>query len=263
MRAQADVAGLRPVGLELRWRLDGVAHRRRNRRRRREGLGGGQGRPRRALRIPEQRLERRIRVRPRSGRLRVLATGDSMIQIVDGFLRAGLGRRASLRSDAHISTGISKPGLLDWQAYARRQTAGFRPDVTVMFLGANDGFPMAGAACCGKSWVREYARRAGGMMGGGTARVYWLTLPAPRDGSFRRVFPKVNAAIRRAARRRPHVRIVRMDAVFTPGFRYRDRLLRGGRALQVRQPDGVHLNVAGAQIAADVIVRALRADRTL
>ena len=36
-----------------------------------------------------------------------------------------------------------------------------RPDVTVVFLGANDGFPFgAGAPCCGAPWVAEYARRA-------------------------------------------------------------------------------------------------------
>ena len=36
--------------------------------------------------------------------------------------------------------------VLDWQALAHRQARRLRPDVTVVFLGANDGFPMAGAA---------------------------------------------------------------------------------------------------------------------
>ena len=45
------------------------------------------------------------------GRLRLLATGDSMIQIVDSLLKQRLERRraTSVRSDARISTGISKP----------------------------------------------------------------------------------------------------------------------------------------------------------
>ena len=60
-------------------------------------------------------------VRPASRRLRVLATGDSMIQIIDGDLKRRLARRGpiSVRSDAHISTGISKPFMFNWQAHAR------------------------------------------------------------------------------------------------------------------------------------------------
>ena len=99
------------------------------------------------LQTPYQRLRRKLRANPPGGRLRILATGDSMIQIIDSYLKARAGGRARVRSDAHISTGLSKPSLLDWQAQARRQAAR-RPDVVVMFIGANDGFPMAGADCC-------------------------------------------------------------------------------------------------------------------
>jgi hypothetical protein len=121
------------------------------------------------------------------GRLRVLATGDSMIQIVDSYLKQRLDG-ARVRSDAQVSTGISKPWLLDWRAYSRRQARRLRPDVTVMFIGANDGFAMGGIACCGRPWIAEYARRARRMMRtyarDGRARVYWLLLPLPRGGPF-------------------------------------------------------------------------------
>ena len=132
-----------------------------------------QVRPRRAGRHPVgvafagRTIHRVLVVRPPSARLRVLATGDSMIQIIDGDLRQTLGERGpiTVRSDAHISTGISKPFMLDWVAHARSSARAVRPDVTVMFLGANDGFPMrtprgAQAQCCGRAWVREYGRRA-------------------------------------------------------------------------------------------------------
>ena len=76
-----------------------------------------------------------------------------------------------------------------------------------MFIGANDGFPIAGAPCCTGDWVTRYARRARTMMRsyarGGRTTVYWLLLPTPRDATFRRVFRGVNAAVRRAARRYP------------------------------------------------------------
>jgi hypothetical protein len=219
------------------------------------------------VRTPYQQLRRALRARPAAGHLRILATGDSMIQIIDSYLKARAGRGARVRSDAHISTGLSKPSLLDWQAQARRQAAR-RPDVVVMFIGANDGFPMAGADCCGAAWVAEYARRARRMMRtyarGGRARVLWLLLPAPRGGSFREVFPAVNAALRRAARGLDDdVRLVELDEFFTPGGRYRDSMQIDGKTVRVRQGDGVHLNTTGASIAANIVLRILRTERIL
>ena len=197
------------------------------------------------------------------GRLRVLATGDSMIQIIDSFLKQRLDSRpgVSVRSDAHISTGISKLGSFNWISAAKRQASSGHPDVTVMFLGANDGFPMktpggATADCCGDAWVAEYARRARQMMRAylrqGAGRVYWLLLPTPRPANFAKVFRAVNEAHRRAARSFPDgVRLIDLVKVFSPGGRFRPRH---------RQADGIHLNTEGASITAGIIIRALRAD---
>ncbi len=216
-----------------------------------------------------QRLRRTLRARPPGGRLRILATGDSMIQLIDSFMRERAESRGGLvRSDARVATGISKPSLLDWRAHAREQATGIRPDVTVVFLGANDGFPMAGADCCGAAWIVEYARRAREMMRsyarGGRGRVYWLLLPAPRGGLFRETFPAVNAALRQAAAGlEDDVRLIELDEVFTPGGRYRSSMRVGDKRVRVRQDDGVHLNTTGAAVAAKLVIRALRHDRLL
>jgi hypothetical protein len=217
--------------------------------------------------MPYQRLRRTLRAKPPGGRLRILATGDSMIQIVDSFMRERA-RPATLRSDARVSTGISKPALLDWRRHAREQVADIQPDVTVMFLGANDGFPMAGVDCCGMPWVAEYARRVREVMRtyarGGRARVYWLLLPAARGGLFRETFPAVNAALRLAAAGlEDDVRLVELDEVFTPGGRYRKSMRIDGKRVRVRQSDGVHLNTTGAGLAARLVVEAIRRDRML
>jgi lysophospholipase L1-like esterase len=226
----------------------------------------------------EQLLNTRAPRRPefeRRGRLRLLATGDSMIQVVDGFLKSGLAQRRAtvVRSDAHISTGISKLGMLDWLRKARGQATGFKPDVTVVFLGANDGFPMktpsgAGVPCCDAGWITEYSRRVESMMRsylrGGRSLVYWMTLPAPRGGNFARVFNAVNPAIRRAAARvGDGVRVIDLVPVFTPGNHFRQSVTYRGRTFDARQPDGVHLSVAGARVAASLVIDRLRADGAL
>jgi lysophospholipase L1-like esterase len=231
--------------------------------------------------VPEsglRRLQTRAPLRPRfvrEGHLRVLATGDSMIQIIDGILAQRLERRRGtrVRSDARISTGLSKPFMLDWVKRAKEQARSLHPDVTVMFIGANDGFPMktrggTRAACCAEAWTAEYARRVESMMRsyerGGRSLVYWMTLPTPRRNDFARVYRSVNRAIKRAARRAGRgARVIDLVKVFTPGGRFRQRIRFRGKTVNARQADGVHLSVAGAAVAATLLVDRLRADHAL
>ncbi len=209
------------------------------------------------------------------GRLRVLATGDSMIQIIDSFLKQRLERRRAtrVRSDARISTGLSKPFMLDWVKKAREQARSVHPDVTVMFIGANDGFPMktrtgASVPCCGAAWTAEYSRRVESMMRsyqrGGRSYVYWMTLPTPRRGDFARIYRSVNRAIKSAAGRAGRgARVIDLVKVFTPGGRFRQYVRFRGKTVNARQGDGVHLSTAGASIAATLLIDRLRTDHAL
>ena len=96
---------------------------------------------------------------------------------------------------------------------------------------------------------------------GGRARVYWLTLPAPREDDRQTIARAVNAAIEVAAQPyRAHVRVLDMEALFTPGGRYRDAMAVGGRSQIVREPDGIHLNALGAELAADAVLEAVERD---
>jgi hypothetical protein len=204
-------------------------------------------------------VHRRVAVRP-PAHLRVLATGDSMIQIIDSYLKTRL-PGATVRSDARISTGISKPFMLDWVALAKRQAAAVRPDATVMFIGANDGFPIGSAACCGSDWIDAYAKRAEAMMRAygrdGQGRVYWLLLPPAGKPAFQRVFVAVNAALRQAAKAvGKGVVLIDDGAVVAPGGHFSMTL--NGKV--VRQDDEVHLSTYGASIVANLIIGALRRD---
>ena len=154
--------------------------------------------------------------------------------------------------------------MLDWVAQARRQ-ATRRPHATVMFIGANDGFAIGGAACCDAAWEKAYTARVKRMMAsyrrGGAGRVYWLTLPTPRDGARARIYAAVNRAIKAAAAdfAADEVEVVDLVKIFTPGNRFRSSI----NGQTVRQGDGIHLNVAGAKIAARTVIGRMRADGLL
>jgi len=199
--------------------------------------------------------------------LRLLATGDSMIQVVDSILRDRLAPQHHVISEAHVSTGISKAGVfgLNWMHHAAAQARSIHPDATVVWIGPNEGFPIAGASCCGPAWIKGYAGRARSMMRsyrrGGRAVVYWLTLPIPRSDRLARVLRAVNRAIVRAAQGAGSgVRVIDMRKVFTPHDRFQQRACYRGHCFDARQPDGIHLSIAGARVAADIIARRLRAD---
>ena len=201
----------------------------------------------------------------------LLVTGDSLSMPLDLELARRLADTdVDVERDPHVGTGISKAGLVDWGRLSTEQTAEHSADAVVVFIGANEGFELPGPGgepveCCGAEWAAEFAYRVRRMMityrRGGPARVYWLTLPAPRDDERREAARVVNAAIEVAAQPyRAHVRVLDMEELFTPGGRYRDAMTVDGRRQIVREPDGIHLNGRGAELAADAVLEAVRRD---
>ena len=200
----------------------------------------------------------------------VLITGDSMSMPLDAEVARDLaGTDVQVERDPRVGTGISITGIVDWGRLSARQVEEHTPEAVVMFLGANEGFPLKIAGreveCCGPEWAAAYATRARTMMNTfrqeGAARVYWLTLPAPRDPDRQRISRAVNLAVTQAAQ--PYlaqVRILDMAELFSPGFEFRDSMEIDGEEQLVRDADGIHLNQAGADLASQKVLDALRAD---
>jgi lysophospholipase L1-like esterase len=208
------------------------------------------------------------------GRIRLLAAGDSEMQILDGFLGQDLARYGvQVTSDARISTGLTNSFLFNWPAHAAHQAPRLRPDVTVFFMGANEGYSVAGpdgqrVNCCSAAWSAGYANLVAEMMRiylrDNAGRVYWFLLPAPRPENFREVFNAVNAGISEAAVRFPgRVGLINANAFFTPGNRYRNYMVYHGHGFVIHESDGIHLSTASDAIDATIMVHRLLADRVI
>jgi uncharacterized protein len=204
---------------------------------------------------------------------KLLVTGDSLstpldIEIARKLADAGGG--VQVRRDPHLATGISNTGLVDWGQLSATQEADHHPDAVVLFIGANEGYSMPGpgggqVSCCGPPWEAVFRSRVGQMMdnylSGGAERIYWLTLPTQRDPARKPIADAVNRAIEAAAAQRgPRVRVIDLVQTFTPGDSYRDSMRIDGRQTIVREPDGIHLNEAGASLAADIVLAAVNRD---
>ncbi|HEV3229565.1 MAG TPA: GDSL-type esterase/lipase family protein [Solirubrobacteraceae bacterium] len=203
----------------------------------------------------------------------LLVTGDSMSMPLDSDLAQRLvGRGVRVVRDPHIGTGISTTFVVDWGKLSTAQVKADRPDAVVVFIGANDGFPMTGpngrqVSCCGAEWAAIYASRVRQMANtyrqAGRARVYWVALPTPRERARQTIAHVVNAAIAvGVAPWAAQVRVINTVPIFTPGEIYRDAMSIGGTQTIVRQADGIHLNDAGSSLLATVVLGAIKQDFT-
>jgi lysophospholipase L1-like esterase len=202
----------------------------------------------------------------------LLVTGDSMSTPLDDQLaRRLVSSGVRVIRDPHLGSGISKSFLVDWGQLSASQVKRDRPGAVVVFIGANEGFPIkVGAAsvkCCGPDWAAAYATRARAMMNtyrqNGAARVYWIALPAPRSAARAAISRVVNAAIEVAAEPwRSQVRVIDTAPTFTP-HGYRDAMPVDGTPTIVREPDGIHLNDAGSGLLAAIVLGRLRQDFTV
>ena len=192
----------------------------------------------------------------------VLATGDSTMGGVDNFLADDLGQAATVYTDVHPGASISQGDT--WAAIASAQVTRLHPAVTVVSLGANEGFPMTTAdgtvhGCCDAAWVAQYTADVRQIMliyRQRHARVTYLTIPTPLDPARAVVTNAVNGAIVQAAAGLIGVQVLRMDQLFSPNG-YQNTISIDGHAVDVRAPDGVHLNIAGTAIEAEQVAAAL------
>jgi len=204
---------------------------------------------------------------------RLLVTGDSLSTPLDIEIARKLadqGAGVQVKRDPHLATGISNTGLVDWGQLSSSQAANDDPDAVVLFIGANEGYPMPGpngaqVSCCGAAWEAVFRSRVGQMMDnylqGGAQRVYWLTVPTQRDPARKPIADAVNQAIEGAAAARgAAVRVIDLVPVFTPGDSYRDSISIDGKQTIVRESDGIHLNDPGSSLAADLVLAAVNRD---
>jgi lysophospholipase L1-like esterase len=203
----------------------------------------------------------------------LLVTGDSMSMPLDSDLARLLAPSGvHVIEDPHVGSGISNTLLVDWGKLAALQVRQDHPNAVVIFIGANEGFPMPGPEgrqieCCGPDWAAIYANRVRQMADtyrqNGLARLYWLTLPTPREAARRSIARVVNAAI--AVGLQPwadQTRIVDTVPIFTPGEIYRDAMTVAGSQTIVRQADGIHLNDAGSSLLAGIVRARIEQDFT-
>lgn len=199
----------------------------------------------------------------------LLVTGDSLSTPLDLELARLLADQGvAVERAPQLGTGISNDALVDWGQLSAQLTEENDPSAVVVFIGANEGYPLPGPSgnvnCCGPVWAAAFAQRARQMMDNfrqeGETRIYWLLVPIQRDPARAPITTAVNAAFGVAAQPwRNQIELVDIPSVFTPNG-YRDSMDIDGENVIVRESDGIHLNDAGSAHAAEIVLEAIEGD---
>jgi uncharacterized protein len=202
--------------------------------------------------------------------LRVLVTGDSLATYV-GMQLTNITNEAGLVEVSLVDrngTGLTNPSLFNWQKAARTDVTRQHPDVVIMVIGGNDGWPMDTPGddrvqVGSDAWVDEYARRAAAVMrtfeDGGRA-VYWSGPPTARANDWDALYRKINRADRAAAAAIPGAQYVDLYSGTAVNGAYADYVVDGGKKVRARQADGVHWSFNGAHLPARLLLQQLEAD---
>ncbi len=204
---------------------------------------------------------------PGPGRtMTMLEVGDSIGEDL-GF---GLGdvlaadRYVRIVQDAVGSTGLAAIGYYDWPAQLEVELRRYHPQVVVVMLGGNDAQSFdVGSRYIGfgtAAWRDVYGARVARMMSEATAagaHVLWVGMPimSPAATLSDAAMRTENSLFAAEARAHPGVTFLSTWRVLaTPSGAYSEYLPdRSGTLVQVRDDDGIHIDVPGGT---DLLARA-------
>lgn len=205
-----------------------------------------------------------------------LYTGGDSLAITPGLAlgRAATQARAiaAAPADGQVATGLERPDVFNWFQHIQEVMRERNPNAVVLMFGGNDDKAYMTGLPSGvtinqfgsPSWEREYRRRVGGMMdlvtGRGRRFLVWIGAPIMWDPAFDARIQRLNAVYRSEAAKRPY-RVAFVDAhrLFTaPGGGFSPSLDINGSSQLVRESDGVHLTMAGGDLLAAQVIRALQ-----
>lgn len=222
---------------------------------------------------PEPEYERPVPVSEQAP-LRVCVAGDSQAFYLGHRLMAsGLSDLLDIGLDQHHSTGLSRPDYFNWPVRFYAIAHDNNPELVVATLGSNDWQDMRSEDGTrprrgSDEWKAEWLRRVGlafDVLEAPHRQVIWVGLPPARDDAYRQGFAIMNALAAEAAAERDFVTMIDIWDMFGGDGPYRESVPPpddpDGRAVDVRQDDGVHLNHAGARWVVDLI--AVEIDRII
>ncbi len=173
--------------------------------------------------------------------------------------------------DYKVSSGLARPDFYDWPAHLRQTIPDVDPQIVVVTFGGNDAQDILidgrSRGTTTEEWKAEYGRRVGAVMDQLTEdgrTLIWVGIPNAVDPNFTARLEPLRAVTMEQAAARPG-KVVYIDTWQRFTGRdggYAEYVVdpRDGMIKPVRQGDGFHLNMTGAEILSLDIAAAVEAD---
>ncbi len=196
--------------------------------------------------------------------LRVLEIGDSLGIDLGDQLQSQLDASGLARTSVAAvgDSGLSNEAYFNWPAHLANLLAADRPQVVVIFVGANDdqGIELDGVASAPGTvaWVFDYAERVDDLLReatGAGARVLWVGMPPMENPELNVAIQREDVIYERETGRFPGA--LYMSSVPVLGNAsglYVSNEDVSGQQVSVRTDDGVHLTPAGAGVLAQAVI---------
>lgn len=212
------------------------------------------------------RVDTDIRVPTGRDKLRIAVVGDSLAGGI-GYYAERVFRPffTDVVKRGQISTGLARSDYFNWPGEMRYIVDRFRPDLTIVMLGENDGQSLqtpggeVEASIGTAAWPPAYEGRVERFAKIATSRgghVVWVGLPISRDERDRDFIRRLNDTYERVAARLPNVgfydtwdEFARPDGSYTAY--YRD----GNDVRLIRADDGIHFNGDGYTLVMENVAR--------
>jgi hypothetical protein len=197
--------------------------------------------------------------------LRVLEIGDSLGIDLGDQLQSQLDATGMVRTTVASlgDTGLANVSFYDWPAQLATLLIADRPQVVVVFIGANDdqGLLVDGLAAApgSPSWATAYAQRVDDVLRESTtagARVVWIGMPPMQSPDLNAAMKRQNMIYSQESARFPGTLYIASTPVLgtSSGLFQLTGVDLSGQQVALRTPDGVHLTPAGAALLANAVI---------
>lgn len=190
-------------------------------------------------------------------RCNIMLLGDSLMEDLGPRLHRNMRTRKGLRFilSAKYSTGLCRPDIFDWPAHMRDVMVQHKPDIVVVFIGANDGQPIRHGNTYtqtgGRKWRNAYHDKMKEIVDiaeAHGARVIWVGLPL-MGGKYARLLNETAATQNEAGGMLPVTFVDTRPTLADENgdfqvFRKNDR----GKPVRLRRRDLEHLTPEGNRL---------------
>jgi hypothetical protein len=201
--------------------------------------------------------------------LKVWLAGDSLMgDIAQSFEETYAGDPLIASSvNYQVGTGLARPDVYNWPAEVAQEVASAKPDVVIMIFGANDDQDMMvngkRVVLGSPAWAEEYARRVNQIADevvSPTRTLIWLEVPPTVRPQINTTDVVIDHALAVTAAAHPGMEVVNLAPPLTTATGGYTEYLpgSGGQPEQVRDADGVHITVSGANRVVPLIFGAIR-----